>query len=94
MADTTKTLVRMANQIADFFAPYPGEQEVVGVQNHISRFWAPTMRRDLAAHIEKGGAGLKPSVLEAFQRMAQGSNATPKKAAHQPEQGHIASEAG
>lgn len=89
-----KTLVRMANQIADFFAPYSGEQEVAGVQNHIVKFWTPVMRRDLAAYIAHGGEGLKPSVLEAFQRMAQSPHAAPKKGAHPPEQGEMASEAG
>lgn len=69
----TQTLVRMANQIASFFAPYGGEQEVAGVLNHITRFWAPTMRNDLAVYIEQGGDGLKPSILEAFRRMEAGA---------------------
>ncbi len=39
----------MANQIAQFFAPYPEPEAVAGVRDHLARFWDPTMRRDLLA---------------------------------------------
>ena len=93
--DNTKTLVRMANQIADFFAPYSGEQSVSGVQTHIKKFWSPTMRRDLAAHIEHGGEGLKPAVIEAFSRMAnEKANPAHKGVPSPSETGQMASDAG
>lgn len=92
--DNTKTLVRMANQIADFFAPYSGEQAVSGVQNHIKKFWSPVMRRDLAAHVEHGGEGLRPAVIEAFHRLAQAPSPAQKGVPDPKEQGQMASDAG
>jgi formate dehydrogenase subunit delta len=93
-ANNTKTLVRMANQISDFFAPYGGEQTVAGVQNHIKKFWSPVMRRDLAAHIEHGAEGVKPAVIEAFHRLAQAPSPAQKGVPDPKEQGQMASDAG
>jgi formate dehydrogenase subunit delta len=93
-ADNTKTLVRMANQIADFFAPYSGEQAVSGVQTHIKKFWSPVMRRDLSAHVEHGGEGLRPAVIEAFQRMSQAPNPAHRGVPNPEEQGGMASDGG
>ena len=44
-----------------------GSQKVriEGVANHINKFWEPRMRRELFEHIDKGGEGLLPLVLEA-----------------------------
>lgn len=48
-------LVRMANQIAQFFA---GEAEpkaaVAGVVGHLKRFWEPRMRKALFAAFDAG----------------------------------------
>ncbi|HCL67586.1 MAG TPA: formate dehydrogenase [Rhizobium sp.] len=62
---TTEKLVRMANQIATFFMSQPGNTRIAGVANHINKFWEPRMRRQLFEHIEQGGEGLDPLVLEA-----------------------------
>lgn len=53
-------LVRMANQIAAFHAPYPEAEARAGVEAHIRQFWDPRMRAALAAHLAAGGAGLDP----------------------------------
>jgi formate dehydrogenase subunit delta len=63
-------LVRMANQIADFFQAYPRDEAVVGIAGHIRDFWTYRMREKLAAHIDAGGARLKPLVIEAFATLA------------------------
>lgn len=42
-------LVRMANQVAQFFAPYPDEEATAGVREHLVAFWDPGMRRELLA---------------------------------------------
>lgn len=60
MNDGTAELVRMANQIADFFRAYPPEDAEAGIAEHIRDFWDPRMRRALAAHLAAGGAGLAP----------------------------------
>jgi formate dehydrogenase subunit delta len=61
-------LVKMANQIGDFFESMPDPVEAQeGIATHIRKFWAPIMRRDLLAHIDStGGAGLHPAVLRAI----------------------------
>ncbi len=63
--DTSGKLVRMANQIATFFLSQPEDVRVEGVANHINRFWEPRMRRQLFEHIDHGGEGLLPLVIEA-----------------------------
>jgi formate dehydrogenase subunit delta len=94
-ANNTKTLVRMANQISDFFAPYSGEQAVSGIQTHIKKFWSPVMRRDLATHIEHGGEGLRPAVIEAFNRLKSETLSPAHKGVPSPaETGQMASDAG
>lgn len=62
---TTEKLVRMANQIATFFMSQPENTRIAGVANHINKFWEPRMRRQLFEHIDQGGMGLDPLVLEA-----------------------------
>ncbi|MHA7971428.1 formate dehydrogenase subunit delta [Rhizobium sp. CAU 1783] len=63
--DTHEKIVRMANQIATFFLSQPEAVRVDGVANHINKFWEPRMRRQLFEHIDKGGEGLLPLVIEA-----------------------------
>ncbi len=57
-------LVAMANQIGDFFAPYPRERAVEGLRNHFRCYWDPRMREALLAHIAAGGEGLDERVIE------------------------------
>jgi formate dehydrogenase subunit delta len=58
-------LVRMANQIATFFLSQPEDVRVQGVATHINKFWEQRMRRQLFEHIDKGGDGLLPLVIDA-----------------------------
>ena len=58
-------LIRMANQIATFFLSQPEDVRAEGVATHINKFWEPRMRRDLFEHIDQGGEGLLPLVMEA-----------------------------
>jgi formate dehydrogenase subunit delta len=69
-AGGSATLVRMANQIADFFAGYPEAEGIEGVATHIRKFWDPRMRRGIFAHLDAGGAGLKPLALAALRKLA------------------------
>lgn len=64
-------LVRMANQISDFFESYPEAEGVEGIYTHIKKFWDPRMRRSIFDHLDKGGAGLKPLALKALQQLAE-----------------------
>lgn len=60
-------LITMANQIGDFFAPYPPERAREGLRNHLRTYWDPRMRNALLAHIDAGGDGLDLRVIEAAQ---------------------------
>ena len=62
-------MVYMANQIATFFETQPGDDGAERVAAHLTDFWEPRMREQLYAHVDAGGAGLKPLVLEAVDRM-------------------------
>jgi formate dehydrogenase subunit delta len=61
------TLVRMANQIARFFASQPGPAGAAGVADHLRAFWDPTMRRQILAWVDRGGDGLDPLALEGVE---------------------------
>jgi formate dehydrogenase subunit delta len=59
-------LVKMANQIGDFFAPYPDRGEVVNsIALHLKNSWDPRMRRQIIEYASNGGADLHDSVRQA-----------------------------
>ncbi|HEX7718168.1 MAG TPA: formate dehydrogenase subunit delta [Woeseiaceae bacterium] len=60
-------LITMANQIGDFFAPYPPERAREGLRNHLRTYWDPRMRNALLEHIDAGGEGLDKRVIDAAQ---------------------------
>jgi formate dehydrogenase subunit delta len=66
MAEKIEKLVRMANQIADFFRPYDEAEAVSGIREHIRSFWTASMRDELVAFAAGGGAGLQPRVMQAI----------------------------
>ncbi len=61
-------LVKMVNQIADFFASYP-DQEAAAAETatHLRKFWAPPMRERLIAHAQDAGADLVPVAKRAVE---------------------------
>ncbi len=66
---TADHLVRMANDIGNFFRAEPvREDAIAGIANHIDKFWTPSMRRKIAAH---GEAGLDELPLAALRRLAE-----------------------
>jgi formate dehydrogenase subunit delta len=65
-----ETLIRMANQIGDFFNAYSEAEAVPEIATHIRKFWDPRMRKAIMAHItDHQGEGLKPRVLQALKSM-------------------------
>jgi len=66
-------LVKMANDIANFFKSEPDHQvRLEGIAGHIRRFWDPRMRRAILAWLqEHGGEGLDPLAREALQTHLQ-----------------------
>ncbi|MBN4046454.1 formate dehydrogenase subunit delta [bacterium AH-315-P15] len=59
-------LIHKANQIAAFFAPYTEEEAVVGIANHLEKFWERRMRKQLQSLAAAGKSSLDPLVLRAL----------------------------
>ena len=72
-------LVKMANNIGDFFAAEEDKSKAAkSVADHIRSFWDPRMRREIFRYLdEQGGAGLKELVLTALR--THRSELTPQK---------------
>lgn len=64
-----KNLIHMANQIGDFFAAMPDQEEaLLGVATHLHNFWEPRMRRQLLDYVDaENGKGLRPVVASAVR---------------------------
>ena len=78
---TVRDIVRMANQIGDFFQAYPHDVAVKETATHIRNFWDPRMRRQLFELLAAGGQGLSGIALEAGQKLAAESAAKENAAA-------------
>jgi formate dehydrogenase subunit delta len=66
--DSADHLVKMANDIGNFFRAEPvREDAVAGIANHIDKFWTKSMRRKMAAH---GEDGLDELPRDALRRLA------------------------
>jgi formate dehydrogenase subunit delta len=66
-----RDIVRMANQIAAFFEAYPRTEALSGISTHITNFWNPRMRKQLAEYIDGGAEGLSPLVTSALAPKAK-----------------------
>ncbi|AZD54372.1 NAD-dependent formate dehydrogenase delta subunit [Pseudomonas chlororaphis subsp. aurantiaca] len=66
---SSESLIKMANQIALFFASEPDKAQAVrSVRQHLKSFWTPTMRRELTAwEVTHPGAVLHPLVQAALK---------------------------
>ena len=59
----------MANQIARFFEPYPENEAVDGVAEHLKKFWTPAMRAQLIEVTRTTKDGVEPLVVQATERL-------------------------
>ncbi len=59
-------LARMANRVADFFRPYPEDEAVAGIREHLAAFWTRRMRLDLTRYVVAAGPGVDPLVARAL----------------------------
>ncbi|HWC30404.1 MAG TPA: formate dehydrogenase subunit delta [Dehalococcoidia bacterium] len=62
-------MVHNANQIALFFASYPHDEAVAGIEDHIKKYWVPRMRRQIIDYVAEGGEGLHELAMEAVKRL-------------------------
>lgn len=67
------TLIKMANQIGDFFEAMPDrEQAIKDIASHLRGTWDPRMRKQLVAMLGgKDEAKLKPAVRDAVIALRQ-----------------------
>jgi len=64
------SLIKMANQIAANFRFH--EDGVKRLADHLKRFWAPVMRKQLTDYAASGGAGLDEAVFAALRHLDSG----------------------
>ena len=66
----SEKLVRMANQIATFFAHEGAEKAPLSVADHLQKFWEPRMIERICAYLDDGGEGLAPAARSAVEAIA------------------------
>jgi len=66
----TERLVKMANDIANFFnSESDKEIAVEGIRNHIARSWDPRMRNAIIAYCQEDGAELSDLARAAVAKL-------------------------
>jgi formate dehydrogenase subunit delta len=68
-------LVRMANQIADFYAVMPEREATEGAATHLSLYWTPKMIREIIAFADQGHPGLNAIAARAVESLKQKATA-------------------
>ena len=72
MSSNINTLVKMANDISNFFNADPDKEVAAeGMRNHIVKSWDLRMRKAIIAHIiQHDGEGLSPLAKTAISRIS------------------------
>jgi formate dehydrogenase subunit delta len=71
MGEDNDKLVRMANDIANFYHTDPDREHALSAMvSHISRFWARRMREKLIQHAQEADSGLSEFSRAAASRLA------------------------
>ena len=66
-------LVRMANQIGDYFAAMPEPEAIAGAASHLRMYWTPKMIRELIAFADHGHSGLNAVAARAVEHLKKHS---------------------
>ena len=66
-------LVRMANQIGDFYAAMPEKEAADGAASHLRHYWTPKMIREITAFADAGRSGLNPTAAHAVDALKHAS---------------------
>ena len=69
--DKIERLVRMANQIGDFYASMPEHEGTAGAASHLRMYWTPKMIREIIAFADQGHPGLNPVAARAGQSLKE-----------------------
>ena len=76
MSSSPERLVYMANQIGKFFQSQGHDKVVLGVADHIKKFWDPRMREAIFAYMDAGGEGIDRPVREALEKLKAAGHRT------------------
>jgi formate dehydrogenase subunit delta len=68
-------LVRMANQIGDFYATMPEHEATEGAASHLRLYWTPKMIREIIAFADEGHPGLSAVAARAVDSLKQSESA-------------------
>lgn len=68
-------LVRMANEIGEFYAAMPEKEGIDGAASHLRLFWTPKMICELVAFAEAGHANLNSTAAHAVEALRRAANA-------------------
>ena len=68
-------LVRMANQIADFYATMPEREATEGVASHLTLYWTPKMICEIIAFADQDHHGLNAIAARAVESLKQRATA-------------------
>jgi formate dehydrogenase subunit delta len=80
-----EVLIQMANQITDFWSPYPKTEATESIARHIHTFWDPRMRDQMKTIIDDGAEGLSPLFIETMKDYFNGPKSPPKPAPSSPQ---------
>ena len=68
-------LVRMANQIGDFYASMPEREAIEGAASHLRLYWTPKMIREIIAFADEGHSGLNAIAARAIASLKPSESA-------------------
>jgi formate dehydrogenase subunit delta len=66
-------LVRMVNQIGDYFKAMPEDEAVTGAADHLRLYWTPKMVGEIIAYAEAGHSGLNATAARAVAELKRRS---------------------
>lgn len=71
MSEQLESLIRMVNQISANNRHHDSDEEAAGaVANHLKKFWARSMKQQIAAYAQQGGEELLPVSKRAVDKLA------------------------
>ena len=67
-------LVRMANQIGDYFKIMPDKEAVNGAADHLRLYWTPKMIGEIIGYVDSGHSGLNAVAARAIAELKRRSS--------------------
>lgn len=67
-------LVRMANQIGDYFKAMPDTEAINGAADHLRLYWTPKMVGEIIGYVDSGHTGLNPVAARAVAELKRRSS--------------------